>query len=669
MSSKQIGTATMTDAVEAAIQALREKLIDLTAGNRLLNFRHGSGTSGTQSVLRFVGKPPDKIFSRLLDQKRFSVQPVPEPTSRELADLYREPGGIPGLESDDARNRSRPDPARWAKYIGWDAEFELPVEDDPDLEGRNADGRLRSLLFPDQLEARLRRLRSNARLAVEESGSNMLFLALGFLEWRDPSSKAQNEGGRAYQAPLILVPATIETETNARGQRRLTLSWSGEDLQTNLSLRKKLSADFGIELPEFEETEPSESYFDRVRRAVSSQTSWRVRRFATLALITNLGKLLLYLDLDPEKWPTNSKPADHPTVRGLLGGEGAASANPDHPPLDERALAKTIDLDLGLVDRADGTQAVALLAALGGRNLVIQGPPGTGKSQTITNLVAAALHRGKTVLFVAEKLAALEVVRRRLREVGLGDFCLELHSHKTRKKAFFEDIKARLEKRQIGITEQYQAGLRALAARRAELDDYVVAIGRQAGSTGMTTADLLFEAGRIRTLEPSLTKTVDETGLADKVGAAFDTLTVDRYVKHETERGLEAAAAAANDLAAHGGPARCVWRGVRADSLMAVDPHAGQRLLTEWRDQARSASDAIAALNAMTGIPLPCSRLTLDQLRSVAQCSGSLPALFALAAKAQTALDELSSIFDLSRVRKNTGSRSHLWSLRRRYML
>jgi Protein of unknown function (DUF4011) len=311
-----IGAASMTDAVEAAIEALRAKLIDLTANNRLLNFRHGAGTAGTQSVLRFVGKPPNKIFTRLRDQKGFYVQPVPEPTPRELADFYREPGGIPGLEGDDARNRSRPDPARWAKYSGWDADFELPVEDDAELEGRNADNRIRTLLFPDQLEARLRRLRSNARLAVEESGSNMLFLALGFLDWRDPSSKTQNDGSSVYQAPLILVPATIETETNARGQRRLTLSWSGEDLQTNLSLRKKLSVDFGIELPEFDETELPDAYFDRVRRAASSQTLWRVRRFATLALITNLGKLLLYLDLDPAKWPANYKPAEHPRFVG-----------------------------------------------------------------------------------------------------------------------------------------------------------------------------------------------------------------------------------------------------------------------------------------------------------------------------------------------------------------
>ena len=637
----------MSEAVAAAIERLREKLIDLSAGNRLLNFRHGSGTTGSQSALRFVGKPPDLIFSRLRDQKNVYVEPIPEPTARELDVFYREGGQIPGLESDDARGRARPDPARWAKYRGWDVSYELPVETEDGAPDKiRADNRIRALLFPDQLEARLRRLRSNARLAIEESGSNMLFLAFGFLEWSEQPSQIRSDDTRAYQAPLILMPAIIENETTARGQRRLNISWSGEDLQTNLSLRKKLSIDFGIDLPDFGEEELPDAYFDRVRRAVSAQASWRVRRFATLTLFANLGKLLLYLDLDPEKWPVDGKPADHRIIHSLLGGENAARVDPT-PAADERATAKIIDIDLFLVDRADGSQAKALIHALNGRNLVIQGPPGTGKSQTITNLIAAALDQRKTVLFVAEKLAALEVVRRRLREVGLGDFCLELHSHKTRKKTFFEDIKARLDKRSPTASAQYEAGLRALAARRGELDAYAVAIGQHAGRTGYTVADLLFEAGRARTVDPRLTKTVDQIGLADKVGAACNTLSIDRFAERQTIRALDQAAQAARDLAAFRGPAGCPWRGVKADSLLAVDQSAGQRSLIEWRDRAKLAANALSELGAEAGVRLRSERSTFAQLKPLAECSGSLRALFTLASEAQTAFDELSNIFDL----------------------
>ena len=637
----------MSEAVAASIERLREKLIDLSAGNRLLNFRHGSGTTGSQSALRFVGKPPDLLFSRLRDQKSYYAEPIPEPTARELDAFHREGGQIPGLESDETRSRARPDPARWAKYLGWDVSYELPVEtEDGEHDRIRADNKIRALLFPDQLEARLRRLRSNARLAIEESGSNMLFLAFGFLEWCEQSSQARRDDIRAYQAPLILLPATIENETTARGQRRLIISWSGEDLQTNLSLKKKLSSDFGVELPEFGEEELPDAYFDRIRRAVTVQASWKVRRFVTLTLFANLGKLLLYLDLDPEKWPPDCKPADHPIIHSLVGGEKAPRLDPA-PAADERATAKFIDLDLCLVDRADGSQARALLHALSGRNLVIQGPPGTGKSQTITNLIAAALDQRKTVLFVAEKLAALEVVRRRLREVGLGDFCLELHSHKTRKKSFFEYIRARLEKRPLARSAQYEAGLRALDARRTELDAYAAATGRRAGQTGYTVADLLFEAGRTRAVDPPLTERVDKIDLSSKIGATCKTLSIDRYAENEAIRALDQAARAGRDLAAFGGPAGCPWRGVGVDLLLAVDPGAGRRSLVEWRDSAKKAAKAVFELGAEAGARLRCDHATIKQLQPFVEFSGSLAALFALAGEAQTAFDELSNLFDL----------------------
>ena len=458
----------MSEAASAAIERLRAKLIDLSASNRLLNFRHGTGVSGSQSVLRFVGKPPNQLFARLQDQKSLTVQPVPSPSERELRDFYHEPGIVPGLESDNTRSLARPDAARWAKYLGWDVEYELPTEgDEPDSEDHRNNGRVRSLLFPDQLESRLRRLRSNARLAIQESGSNMLFLVFGFLEWIEKSAAKPGEARRSYQAPLLLLPATIETTTTARGIRNFTISWTGEDFQPNLSLKRKLAIDFGIELPEFIEDDTPDSFFDRTRHAIAAQSSWKVRRFATLTLFTNLGKLLLYLDLDPDKWPESAKPADHLIVRSLLGDAPQRSPT-SAVAIDDRAVARIIDLDLPLVDRADETQGRALLKALGGANLVIQGPPGTGKSQTITNLIAAALDRGNTILFVAEKLAALEVVKRRLREVGLGDFCLELHSHKTRKKTFFEDLAARLSKSIPVSQTDLEKALAVLAGRRAD---------------------------------------------------------------------------------------------------------------------------------------------------------------------------------------------------------
>jgi very-short-patch-repair endonuclease len=637
----------MSEVAAAAIERLREKLIDLSASNRLLNFRHGAGVSGSQSVLRFIGKSPNQIFARLQEQKGFIVQPVPAPSERDLHDFYHEPGGIPGLESEDARNRARPDPARWAKYLGWDVDYELPVEaDESDGEDRRESGRIRTLLFPDHLEARLRRLRSNARLAIEESGSNMLFLALGFLEWVERPTAKPDEDRRPYQAPLILLPATIDTTTNARGLRSFAISWTGEDFQPNLSLKRKLAIDFDVDLPEFFEEDTPDSYFDRVRQAIATQNSWKVRRFATLTLFTNLGKLLLCLDLDPAKWPAGGEPADHLIVRSLIGDRDQRSAEGSQP-LDDRAAAKQVDLDLCLVDRADETQARALLKALNGENLVIQGPPGTGKSQTITNLIAAALDRGKTVLFVAEKLAALEVVKRRLREVGLGDFCLELHSHKTRKKTFFDDVAIRLSKTAKGSPANFENALAALAARRAELDHYASAIGRPAGQTGYKIADLLFEAGRVRATNPVLARKIDENGLTEQVRARGDTLSIDSYSSHDAVRSLRQAVQALRHLAPFGGPLRSPWRGVEAQAL-AINPRVAHNPLANWRDKARAAGLAILELNAEAGLALTSQSSTFQELSKLADCPLDLPGIFSLTAEVRAVFNELADVFGLT---------------------
>jgi hypothetical protein len=517
--------------------------------------------------------------------------------------------------------------------------------DESETDSHRDNGRVRTLLYPEQLEARLRRLRSNARLPIEESGSNMLFLVFGFLEWSEKLPQNRGDDRRFYQAPLILIPATIDTVTNARGIRSFTISWTGEDLQPNLSLKRKLAVDFGVDLPEFGEDDSPDTYFDRVRGAVTGRDSWRIRRFVTLTLFTNLGKLLLYLDLDPAKWPEGGKLADHAIVRSLLG-DGSQPHTESAPMPDGRTLAKTVDLDLCLVDRADETQARGLLKALSGENLVIQGPLGTGKSQTITNLIAAALDGGNTVLFVAEKLAALEVVKRRLREVGLGDFCLELHSHKTRKKTFFEDLNARLSKRSAGAPGNFDNAIAALSARRAELENYAATVGRLAGQTGFTLADLLFESGRLRAEDPVLARKVDESGLSEQVGALADTLSINKYLDDEVSRALGEAAQAVRGLSPFGGLMGCPWRGVQAQSL-AIDPRAGQQRLTDWRDRARAAAQTVADLNAESGLALVTRLSTIKELQKLADCPLDLPALFALTVEVQTIFDQLSSDFGL----------------------
>src|SRR5260370_11739498 len=152
----------------------------------------------------------------------------------------------------------------------------------------------------------------------------------------------------------------------------------------------------------------------------------------------------MYRDLDSATWPPESKPGAHAIMHAPLQNDGfqqPSFALADDAHVDRHLMPAAAN---HVVD-ADSAQVLAIIEAGLGHNMVIQGPPGTGKSQTITNLIADALVRGKTVLFVSEKMAALEVVKRRLDAIGLGDPCLELHSNKTHKRTVLAALKRTLE--------------------------------------------------------------------------------------------------------------------------------------------------------------------------------------------------------------------------------
>lgn len=475
------------------LERLRQKLLDLTTNNRMLSYRHPRA-----SCLRVIDELPGVLFQSMQDGQSLMFEPVPEPSRRDLENWSNQnPNQVP--RAGEPSEVKKPDGATWARHLGFQVNFDLPVEVDSfERSDRHADKKIQTVHYADELDARLRKIRAAGRTAIEESGANMLYAAFGFLEWRDPNS------AKSHQAPLVMMPVELDREVVRGGQYRTKIRWTNEDLQPNLSLKKKLE-EFNISLPELEDDEPLEVFFTKVARAVKDKPDWFVRRYVTLGLF-EFGKILLYLDLDPQRWPGDRKIQEHPLVKNILEGGQNHGAEEGHdgfggPEIDlTPAAIASRDLTLELVDRADSSQCEALDVALAGRNLVIEGPPGTGKSQTITNLVAAALARGKTVLFVAEKLAALEVVRRRMRELGLGDFCLELHSHKTRKTELLEDIADRIRlSANIRSSRQIESALARLEAKRKSLTEYIDIVSAQAGAfEGLYVSEALMQAGRAR---------------------------------------------------------------------------------------------------------------------------------------------------------------------------
>ena len=395
--------------IRETLQAQRRVLLDLTYRNRLLSLP--KKPSNRSIVVH--DELSAQVTAMLLDKKAMSFAPVAggseeEPlTADEMAVEVDEPAL---LQPDDE------------------------IDVGTGLATRHTDAKLQTKLKSEHLQKRLLQIYYESHTMLEEQGVNVLYLAMGQLKF------TERPGSDEFRsAPLVLLPVVLERKS---ARERFKLKWTEEDPQENLSLREKMRVDFGIKLPEFPEIESFDigTYFDEVREAVSGQAGWQVIDDAIQLGFFSFAKLLMFLDLDPAKWPDEKLIDENPLVAGLLG-DGFSSKDPGVPDVSAAGLDRLVPVEqLKHVMDCDSSQALAVEAVRSGQNLVIQGPPGTGKSQTIANVIATAVGDGRRVLFVAEKMAALEVVKRRLENVGLGELCLELHSNKANKKAVLEEL-------------------------------------------------------------------------------------------------------------------------------------------------------------------------------------------------------------------------------------
>jgi hypothetical protein len=375
----------------------RQELLDLGLRNPLLNYRTLKARG-----LEIVNEKSTEVFRILVSDKK-------KMTFLEVLEKKTE-----------------------LKSIG-DSQIEDPFGDNDDSESLKvySDTKLQTNYNDKQLQGRLLATYTAAKTYIEEQGVNVLYLALGMLNWYE-----SDQSQEMRKAPLLLVPVQLD-RVNAR--ERFTVTYTEDEVGHNISLAAKLKLEFGIKIPDFEEENISvNEYFENVKQAVEGQKRWSIYNDSIVIGFFSFGKFLMYWDLDVEHWPEHTHPLDHSVLKALLeeGFNEPSSIYGEEYHLDQHLKYE----DSNLIKDADSSQILAVLDANQGRNLVIQGPPGTGKSQTITNLIADAIGHGKKVLFVSEKMAALEVVKRRLDEVGLGVACLELHSHKTNKKTLLTDL-------------------------------------------------------------------------------------------------------------------------------------------------------------------------------------------------------------------------------------
>ncbi|WP_426153678.1 DUF4011 domain-containing anti-phage protein Hhe [Pseudomonas sp. DC3000-4b1] len=508
-----------------SLEKLRSRLLDLSARNRLLNFSHAR----SKRFARIIDELPDHLFETLTGEDVMRFAPVPEPTERQLIEHgYLKYDEVTGSVTE---LKKPPTAETWAQVLGMETSYELPVAAQltPDEPGKLAkkhdDDAIQTLYYPSELESRLQILHAQARLSLDETGANILYLALGFLEW-DESIVGKNS---TRLAPLMLLPVRLEKgKLNPKTATfDYEVAYTGEDILTNLSLREKLRRDFGIALPRITEDLLPEEYFARVRDTVLEvKPDWKLHRFASLGLF-EFGKLMMYLDLEPGK---NQVLLQNALVQRLIGmdgserGESTGSGFSSEHAIDELA---EVHQHYPLIDDADSSQHSALVDVIRGEDLVIEGPPGTGKSQTITNMIAAAMGQGKRILFVAEKRAALEVVKNRLTRAGLGDFCLELHSHKSQKSAVASSIGQRLSRRGSYRTPaQLQNLISNYERLKQQLNAHVQQLHKVEPDTGLSAHQVLMQATRLREslglrpsdLHPSAALPLDKNQVQEQAG-------------------------------------------------------------------------------------------------------------------------------------------------------
>ncbi|MEI9964821.1 MAG: DUF4011 domain-containing protein [Caulobacteraceae bacterium] len=386
----------------------RHALLDLSTRNRLLNTPLRTKNN---RAIEIVDEKSAEVFRILTSGKAMSFAPGVQLSQTERAELDPDDdvtGAIPQPDEDEA-------------------------VDERGVAFRHTDTRLQTRLTSEGLQKRLLDIWYDAQTLEQEQGVNILYLAIGLLRWFDSDSS-----DIARHAPLVLLPVKLERTSAAD---RFKLRWREEPPSPNLTLQAKMKAEFALTIEDFKDEDEVDlaAYCARVADTVSGKARWEVLPNAMVLGFFSFAKFLMYRDLDPENWPKDAG-IDAREMIGALLRDGFAQSEPlvpDDAPIDDVIRP----LELNHVVDADSSQTVVIAEAAGGRSLVVKGPPGTGKSQTITNIIAAAAARGRKVLFVAEKMAALEVVYRRLQKAGLGPLALELHSNKVNKRAVLEELK------------------------------------------------------------------------------------------------------------------------------------------------------------------------------------------------------------------------------------
>ena len=582
--------------VSKQLEAARQKLLDLTMRNRLLNFRPTKART-----IRGIDGIPKEIYDILILKEGsigFRPKPRDPENTRNVRNVNKEEQTFPE-EPDDPDYPEDPEEdvsANPAEVEENSRFLELPI---PEVESTDyhSGHSLQTLLEQDRLQRRLFSISQQAQSIFEEQGYTVLYLAMGFLEWAESQS-----AGQLRRAPLILIPVELK---RIKVGASFKLHWTGEDILTNISLQAKI-LDQRISLPDFEmPDDPAyiDKYLRDVKKSVSHIPKWRVETDISLDFFS-FTKFVMYKDLDPDAWPKGMTPETHPLIQALLNPSSSSSlSHQNDRGFSEDEIDKKLSVrDLYHVMDADPSQIAVIEDVKAGRNLVVEGPPGTGKSQTITNTIAELMAKGKSVLFVSEKMAALEVVKSRLDGTCLGDFCLELHSRKSNKKEVLKDLYRAISSSSLepaSLEEKFDR----LETLKSDLNGYAQALNDQLGKLERTSPFTLFG-----------TKETANQHFA-KAGRSMPRVNFPNPEKCD-QKEWSTAKSKLQDLTGILPLVRPVnrhpWRGCKPGTVLPSDEEDIGRLISEYKDAVRNIDTAIDHLIRVCAIQRPT---TLEELQ------------------------------------------------------
>lgn len=540
------------------------KLLDLSLRNNLLNVRQ------TRSLIPLMSAKLHLLEDALADGKDFVLMPRPSDwRPAEVAD-----SGFKALTEGEAINEL--------------ISHELSL------------GRLHCFESETEAHRAFTHLYRSARLSMEENGANTLYLALGLLRWYEsPVSE------RARFAPILLLPVEMKHRRGVSGG--YAIRSSEEEIMVNITLLEMLKQDFSIDLSVINQL-PRDEYgvditliFNTLRNLLKNQARWDIEEQALLGTFS-FSKFIMWNDIHNNADLLRRNPLVDSLITSQIKWDVPEAVDLD---LDHELRPSELLLPVP----ADSYQMEAVhRAAVVGESFVLHGPPGSGKSQTITNIIANALYRGKRVLFVAEKMAALSVVHKRLSQIGLESFCLELHSNKSTKTAVLS---------QLEVSAQYQLGQAAvdfegesnrLYQLRHELREHVDALHTQL-PMGLSLYETLYALEQLPP-EPSVPYCPVQGRSA-------------RMTAREWSDELDCCARLQSIAKICGSPANHPLKSVGARDYSPMLKERAQNALKELLDAYTKLSESLVGVNPVFDLPAD-SLVSLNQMQQLADCLGIL---------------------------------------------